>query len=184
MIILRRNTIIGWVLAMKPDFKIVARDETEYWEISDYPEIKKIWTVYFTNFSEPVHCCEMTPSYCLTPVSFFIEYTEEFETELNETRYSGEMNLTKRKFQDIEYRLEEIEDMVRSNQDYDPIYIHCHSVKEGSHLKLSDFPLNSECEKAIEEGTGPTEDELNQFFYEALTCNTQVWIDTSGKLQF
>lgn len=54
---------------MLTDFKVVLIDETEYWHEDIAKKAKKIWKVYFYDASEQTHCCELTPSYWLLPVT-------------------------------------------------------------------------------------------------------------------
>ena len=140
---------------MKPDFKIVAIDETEYWNIPEYPEISKIWTLYLTDTSIETYCCEMTPSYWLQPVSFFIEYNESFVVKNTETGID-----------DYDTRLCEIEDMVRENFTYEGIYVHCGSViaynkKDSAKIKVADYGLTDDERTAIEEGEVTEQDVLD-----------------------
>jgi len=138
---------------MKSDFKIIAIDTTKHWNLAEYPEISKIWEVNYSNFLERTFCAEITPSYCLTPIVFHVEYTPEFDEKLR-----GPDSIA----WDVELRLEVIETMVRSNLDRDVSYYHCNSVYNSPRMKIAD--------------SGITQDELDEFgdevedyFYEYVT---------------
>ncbi len=146
---------------MNPDYKIVAIDETKYWNLPEYPEIKSIWTCYLTDFNEETFCCELTPSYWLEPVSYFLEYTEEFNEKLYNTPALSES---------IENKRDEIEDIVMSNFDMSGIYIHCHEVKNTKFMKIVDYKLPEETLQAIKVGD-ITHDDLLSGVYEDLAGN-------------
>ncbi len=55
------------------DIKVVAIDETHQWDKSIQEVCGTIKTVYMFESSVVTHCCELTPSYYLTPLYYVIE---------------------------------------------------------------------------------------------------------------
>ena len=48
---------------IKPEYRVFAIDDTEYWNLPDLPETSKILSVYLYNKSENSYCCEIMASY-------------------------------------------------------------------------------------------------------------------------
>lgn len=88
---------------IKSDIRVVAIDETRHWtkEIQDL--CGTIKTVYMYDSSVQTHCCEITPSYYLTPLYYIIE------NEVSDETY----------------------DLVNENlANEEPMYMHCNVVDE------------------------------------------------------
>lgn len=86
---------------LKSDIRVVAIDETRHWSQSIQDACGKIETVYMYDTAVQTHCCEITPSYELTPLYYVTE--KEISDELHS-------------------------DMM--NEDMDAIYMHCNVVDE------------------------------------------------------
>ena len=147
---------------MKPNYKIVAIDETGYFSLTrkDLTEVKKIWICYLVDFSQKTYCCEMTPSFWLEPISFFIEYNDI----INNPRDSVEAQFN----QDciIEYW----EDEVRKTLS-DGSYMHCHILQDSFTMKIADYILPEKTLGEIENGN-ITNNDLLAGIYEDLSNNT------------
>lgn len=88
---------------IKSDIRVVAIDETRHWDRAIQNVCGTIKTVYMYDSSVVTHCCEITPSYHLTPLYYVIE---------NEVS-------------------DEVWEMVNENLvNEEPKYMHCHVVDE------------------------------------------------------
>lgn len=88
---------------IKSDIRVVAIDETRHWDKEIQDLCGTIKTVYMYDSSVQTRCCEITPSYYLTPLYYVIE---------NEVS-------------------DEVWDMVNDNLvNEEPMYMHCHVVDE------------------------------------------------------
>jgi len=67
---------------LKTDFRVVAIDETRHWSKEIQEACGTIETVYLYDSSVRVNCCELTPSYALTPLYFNTE--NEISDEMHE----------------------------------------------------------------------------------------------------
>jgi len=64
---------------MKPDFYVIARDTTEYWNLTqDDPDhvVTKVESVYLFDKNQVTRLCEFTPSYCLYHVEDRVTYAD------------------------------------------------------------------------------------------------------------
>ena len=83
---------------IKSDIRVVAIDETRHWDEAIQKACGTIKTVYMYDSSVQTRCCEVTPSYYLTPLYYVIE---------NEVS-------------------DEVYEMVNENlANEEPIYMHC-----------------------------------------------------------
>jgi len=68
---------------IKSDFRVVAIDETRHWNKDIQEACGTIKTVYLFDKSVQTFCCEITPSYALTPLYYIAE--NEISDEMHET---------------------------------------------------------------------------------------------------
>lgn len=66
--------------------RLVRVDETEYWDLSDWPEVDRIYTHYLYDMNQNTYCCEMTPSYELHFVESYPTFKFEAQDEAQEER--------------------------------------------------------------------------------------------------
>lgn len=110
---------------IKSDIRVVAIDETHHWSKELQDVCGTIKTVYMFDSSVVTNCCEITPSYHLTPLYYTIEneVSDEVFDTVNENMASEES-----------------------------IYMHCHVVDELESVESEhdiDFD-NSESEEYTE----------------------------------
>ena len=69
---------------VKTNFKVVAIDQTSHWSERLQELCGKIETVYLVDCGFVTHCCELTPSYDLTPLYYIIDkdVSEEIQEEV------------------------------------------------------------------------------------------------------
>lgn len=65
------------------DFKVVEIDETQHWSDAIKSKVSKIFTVYLYDASVVTNCCEVTPSYELTPLYYSVEFPENSDEKEN-----------------------------------------------------------------------------------------------------
>jgi hypothetical protein len=75
---------------LKSDIRVVAIDETRHWSQDIQDACGKIETVYMYDSAVQTHCCEITPSYELTPLYYVTE--KEISDELFDSMRNEEMN--------------------------------------------------------------------------------------------
>lgn len=68
---------------LKTDFRVVAIDETRHWSKDIQKACGTIKTVYLFDKSVITNCCEITPSYALTPLYYIAE--NDISDEMHET---------------------------------------------------------------------------------------------------
>ena len=68
------------------DFRVVAVDETHHWDKEIQDVCGSIKTVYLFDKSVQTFCCEITPSYALTPLYYITE--NEVSDEMWETLHN------------------------------------------------------------------------------------------------
>ena len=64
------------------NFKVVAIDQTRHWDEQLQKLAGKIEAVYLVDCAFVTHCCELTPSYALTPLYYIAE--EEVSDNIKE----------------------------------------------------------------------------------------------------
>lgn len=79
----------------KPDFRLIALDETQYWNLPEFAgKFTRIERVYLYDRAQHVYCCEMTPSYYLMPIETHAVYadnvSENVRDEINIALISNE----------------------------------------------------------------------------------------------
>jgi len=94
---------MGTIEQKTSDIRVVAIDETRHWDRAIQSVCGKIQTIYMYDSSVQTHCCELTPSYELTPLYYVIE---------NEVSDSAR---------------ETVDENLASEE---PIYMHCNVVDE------------------------------------------------------
>ena len=117
--------------------KIVLLDETQNWAEVVTKPAGKVFGVYYYDPSIIVHCCELTPSYELTPLNSVPEHGPE----------------------DDEAREKLLDDIMSGDSNCNDIkYIHCHTLdalheikrgelKEGQYTHPNDFESDEEVEE-------------------------------------
>lgn len=101
-------------LEFKPKFYSIRIDETEYFKdwLKKYSFNGKIYGIYIYDANEQTYCCEMTPSYCLYPVGYHLEWDEMTIEEM-----AAKSGIPEDEIDDLENSI-----------DGDVTYIHCGSI--------------------------------------------------------
>jgi hypothetical protein len=101
-------------LEFKPKFCSVRINETEHFKdwSEKYTFGGKIYGVYIYDANEQTYCCEMTPSYCLYPIGYTLEWDV---MDLEEMAANSGISTDD---------LEDVENMADKNV----TYIHCGSI--------------------------------------------------------
>ena len=118
-------------LEHKPKFYAIRINETEYFKdwLEKYTYGGKIYGVYIYDANEHTYCCEVTPSYCLYPVGYALEWDS---MDLEEMAAKSGISTDE---------LEEIENTIDENV----TYIHCGSID-----RLPDTDKVLQCDYSLE----------------------------------
>lgn len=124
--------------------RLVKIDETRHWNLSEWPEVKAIYSIWLYDENDVTYLCEITPSYCLHPIE---TYPEFYEPEFYESEKDDR-------------RREEIMDDIRENayiDGWNVMYVHCrdtdglpgHDFGEES-ISFDDVAYDEQIEAMIE----------------------------------
>jgi len=120
---------------IKSDIRVIAIDETRHWDRAIQSVCGTIKTVYMYDSSVQTYCCEITPSYELTPLYYVIE------NEVSDETY----------------------DLVNENLgSEEPIYMHCRVVDELETISSEQgFDFESSEDEEYKEGFEEVREYLN-----------------------
>lgn len=154
---------------IKREFRLVAVDTTEYWDLSEMQEVKTIWQFYLVDTSVATYCCEITPSYWLEPLGVnSVHYVGEFEEKLKDY------------FSEYEERRQFIEDVIEEETAREVgFYVHYHYLNSSDKVQVSD-PLGDDLLSCPEEEQD--EEEVIQAIIEYFR-STPPWVTFEGKIQ-
>lgn len=104
-------------------FIAIELDQTQYWTEEATQYCDKIMTVYYYNASQHTYCCEITPSYWLTPVYSYPIFKKEI------------YDLPDKEFEKIEDKVKSI--LMQGDADNEGGYYHVHDINsvEDKHKK-------------------------------------------------
>jgi len=124
------------------NLKLIAIDETRYWDDDTQKIAGTIYTVYLYNPNSVTHCCELTPSYCMYEVGVFPINTPEDDDEC-----------------------ESFLDLMTENSNFDAIYMHCSDVKSYEQYDTGFPPFNPE------EDSGEEDDYIQDIITDEINAN-------------
>lgn len=131
---------------MKPNFVLIVLDVSAHWRIGD--GVLRVQSVYLTDLSRVVHCCELTPSYELEHVETRAVLPDDVSEE---TRVR-------------------IDEVVRINEYGETIYIHRRLVD----ARLRDNPAGTYRPGDTTGATDEDYEETRERTLEYVRCNSKV----------
>jgi len=139
---------------VKPKMTLVSIDQTKYWDLSEYPEVKKIKAIYLVDKSQHHFLCELTASLWLEYVATDIVYK-------NLDEVSNE-------------RLERIDYEVNRFQETGGEYHHVKSIKNSEKMEV--IPIVDATDVLEWRKEFETYEEFFEDYYESLRESGDYWV--------